>query len=130
MKARLYEVALGAGRFTALTAALAAGIAVVSLAFGALLGASATRSLSVGLYLGGSLFLVIGFFHGVKGPVRTRGTGPTQGPEPVLLGERRRFRWATPEEREESISTSALFVILGLVLIVLGAIADTRYRLV
>jgi hypothetical protein len=46
-----------------------------------------------------------------------------------LLGSRF-VRWATPEEREESINTSAIYVVLGFALIFLGVLADTRYSLV
>jgi len=35
-----------------------------------------------------------------------------------------------PDEQRESISFSALLVILGFVLIVLGAIADTRHPII
>jgi hypothetical protein len=39
-------------------------------------------------------------------------------------------RWATLREREEAINDSAIFVLLGLVLIVLGVIADSRIALI
>jgi hypothetical protein len=39
------------------------------------------------------------------------------------------MRWATPEERDETINMSAVYVVLGLVLIVFGVLADTRYSL-
>jgi hypothetical protein len=39
------------------------------------------------------------------------------------------LRWATPEEREESLSISVVFVALGVVLILFGVVADTRYKL-
>jgi hypothetical protein len=38
-------------------------------------------------------------------------------------------RWATPEEREETINMSAIYVLLGFVLILFGFAADTRYSL-
>jgi hypothetical protein len=41
----------------------------------------------------------------------------------------RMLRWATPEEREESLGISVVFVALGVVLILVGVIADTRYKL-
>lgn len=47
---------------------------------------------------------------------------------PLLGG--RAVRWATPEEREEAISTSAVLVTLGFVLILIGVAADTRVSLV
>jgi uncharacterized membrane protein len=43
---------------------------------------------------------------------------------------RRWVRWATPDEQRESISLSALLVVIGFVLIVLGAVVDTRYRVI
>jgi hypothetical protein len=91
---------------------------VVGLAFGA----SFTRAVSVGFYLVGSFMLLAGFFVGNRGPVRPRGQGPS------LFGARF-MRWATPVEREESLNESAIYVVIGLVLIVLGVAADNRYRL-
>ena len=39
------------------------------------------------------------------------------------------LRWATPAEQEETINMSAVFVAIGLTLIVLGVAADPRYKL-
>jgi hypothetical protein len=47
----------------------------------------------------------------------------------MVFSMRRWVRWATPEEQRESLSLSGLLLVLGLVLIVLGVLADTRYRL-
>jgi hypothetical protein len=104
---------------------LACGITIVgSLAFGFLLGESVSRAVSVGFYLVGSFLTIAGFFVGNRGPVRLkRDVGVP------LLGSRI-VRWATPEEREESINTSAIYVVLGFALIFLGVLADTRYSLV
>jgi hypothetical protein len=104
---------------------LASGITLVcSLAFGLLAGESASRAVSVGFYLVGSFLAIAGFFVGNRGPVRLkRDVGVP------LLGSRF-VRWATPEEREESINTSAIYVVLGFALIFLGVLADTRYSLV
>ena len=41
----------------------------------------------------------------------------------------RRVRWATREEHEEAINSSALFVVLGLLLIFLGLLSDNRHAL-
>jgi hypothetical protein len=38
-------------------------------------------------------------------------------------------RWATATEQDETLNSSALFVTLGLGLILLGVFADTRYKL-
>ena len=104
---------------------LASGItAFGALAFALLLDESVSRAVSVGFYLVGSFLTIAGFFVGNRGPVRLkRDVGVP------LLGSRV-VRWATPEEREESINTSAVYVVLGFALIFLGVLADTRYSLV
>jgi hypothetical protein len=123
----------GGGLAQALIAALrrllvlivvAAGLtALGSLAIGLLAGASLSRSLAIGFYLVGSFWLVAGFFVGNRGPVRLK--SDLGAP---LFGSRF-VRWATPEEREETINMSALYVLLGFVLILFGFAADTRYSL-
>jgi hypothetical protein len=105
---------------------LASGITLAgALVFGLALGADPWRAVSVAFYVVGSFMLIAGFFVGNRGPVRLRGDGGT----PLLFGSRF-VRWATPEEREESINLSAVFVTLGFVLILVGVVADTRYELV
>ncbi len=104
---------------------LASGLTlVVSLAIGLPLGAGFGRAVSVGFYLVGAFLLIAGFFVGNRGPVRLkRDVGVP------LLGSRY-MRWATPSERDETINLSAIFVVLGFVLILVGVVADTRYDLV
>jgi hypothetical protein len=104
---------------------LAGGMTLlISLSFALLLGESVSRAVSVGFYLVGAFLTVAGFFVGNRGPVRLkRDVG-------VPLFGSRIVRWATPEEREESINTSAIYVVLGFALIFLGVLADTRYSLV
>jgi hypothetical protein len=115
-------------RFAGLLLVLAAGTVAGSLAIGLAAGSSVGRSLSIGFYLIGSFLLVSGFFVGNRGPVRAKGDDygvPMFGP----LMRHRMLRWATPEEREESLSISVVFVALGVVLILFGVVADTRYEL-
>ena len=97
--------------------------AALSLLIGLATGASASRSVSLGFYLVGSFLLISGFFVGNRGPVRLKDDVG------VPLFGARFVRWATPAEREETINLSAVFVTIGFVLIVLGVLADTRYRL-
>jgi hypothetical protein len=97
---------------------------VVALGFGLLLGESVSRAVSVGFYLVGSFLMIAGFFVGNRGPVRLK-----KDVGVPLLGSRF-VRWATPEEREESLNTSAIYVALGFALIFFGVLADTRYSLV
>ena len=81
---------------------LVVGTAVVSVVIGFLFGAGISRSLSVGWYVVGCALLASGFFVG----------------------------WASPDEQRESISLSALLIAVGFLVIVLGAIADSRHALV
>jgi hypothetical protein len=121
-----------ARRFFTLLVVTAVVTSVVSLALGLLIGSSASRSVSVGLYLVGCFLLVAGFFVGNRGPARLRDPDEEGGAIGGMFGigiGRRRLRWATIEEREEAISNSAIFVVLGLALILLGVVADSRVRL-
>ncbi len=108
--------------------ALSSGLTVVtSLLLGLAFGASAARSLSLGFYVVGAFLLISGFFMGNRGPVRLKGE---PGAEGVWgFGSGRRVRWATKDEREEAINLSAVFVVLGLALILVGVAADSRYTL-
>ena len=96
-----------------------------ALVFGIALGADAARSISVGFYLTGSFMLVAGFFVGNRGPVRFR-----RDKEAPLFWGSRFVRWASPAERDENINLSAIFVVLGFVLILIGVVADNRHDLV
>jgi hypothetical protein len=121
-----------ARRFGLLLAGTAAATTVLSLLVGLALGSNPSRSVSVGLYLVGCFLLVAGFFVGNRGPARLRGSDEEGGAVGGMFGlgvGRRRLRWATVEEREEAISNSAVFVVLGLALILLGVLADTRVQL-
>jgi len=121
---------LAAGRrFVGLFVLASALTLAVSLAIGLPLGADVYRTVSVGFYAVGSFLLISGFFVGNRGPVRLkRGAKGDEG-GPFLLGSRY-MRWASPEEREETINLSAVFVVLGFVLILVGVAADNRYDLV
>lgn len=112
-------------RFFLVAFGVAAATALVSVAAGALAGSDLDRSVSLGLYIVGSLLLVGGFFMGNRGPFRPRGEDASSLP---LFGPRR-VRRATPAEREEAINTSAVFVSVGFVLILLGIAADSRFEL-
>src|SRR4051794_35193371 len=118
-------MAAAARRFAILLGALIGGTAVIALLLGLLFGSSVSRSLSLGWYSVGSVLLISGFFVGNRGPTRPQGEG-FLGP----FSMRRWVRWATPDEQRESISLSAVLVIMGFVLIALGVLADTRYAIV
>ena len=113
-----------ARRLIVLVVATTAITVVGSLVVGALAGVGVSRSVSLGLYVVGCLLTVIGFVLGNRGPARVKGSGAAP-----LFGSRL-VRWASPEEHQDAINDSALFVFLGILLIVLGIIADDRIRLV
>src|SRR5206468_3178629 len=103
-----------------------AGTAIASLLFGLLVDASLARSLAVGFYVVGCVLLMGSFFVGNRGPVRPVGDADSGGSIFFRPGSRR-LRWATKEEHEETINTSAVFLSLGLVLLVLGVLSDNRH---
>ena len=112
----------GLRRLLILVVCLAAATAVGSVLVGAIMGTPLLRALSVGFYAVGSFGLVAGFFVGNRGPAR--GRAPT---ESSTFGGRR-LRWARAEEQMEAITTSALFVTVGIALILIGLAVDPRVR--
>lgn len=105
-------------RLARLAVVTAAGTAIVSLLIGLLSGSSISRSLSFGFYLVGCGALVVGFALAVRGPVR------------LGKNEQGGYRVVARDERDDAIADSALFVALGVVLLLVGVLADTRYPLV
>jgi hypothetical protein len=100
----------------------------VSSLLGLLLGASIDRSLTLGFYLMGCFLLVTGFFVGNRGPARIKSElpGPSVLPFP-MFGGARQLRWATPSEQYETMTSSAVFISVGLILILVGTLVDSRH---
>ena len=98
---------------------LAGGTAIASLIGGVVLRADLTRSLAIGFYVVGASLLIGGFFVGNRGPVRAKRN------QPIPIFGTRFVRWATADELDESINTSAVYVSLGFALILVGVLADT-----
>ena len=110
-------------RFLILAAGVAGTTFVLSVVIGLALGASFARAVSIGFYLVGCFLLVIAFFVGNRGPVRLKHEAqPFFGP--------RFLRWATPDEHTSTISESAIFIVVGLIIILVGLVVDNRYTLV
>src|SRR3954471_13941976 len=88
-----------------------------SVALGLLAGASLERAISLGFYGLGCFLMVSGFFIGNRGPARVKSesAGSTMLPIPGIGS--RRLRWATLDEQHETISNSAVFIVLGLILV-------------
>ena len=113
-----------ARRFGLMLGAVVGITAVVASLLGLVVGASLDRAVSLGFYAVGSFLVIIGFFIGNRGPIRAKGE------DAALFGLFPfRRRWAEPDEHAGTINDSALLVVLGFVLIVLGIAVDTRYDL-
>jgi hypothetical protein len=115
---RLFLLVLGAASVTALG----------SIALGALVGASLGRALTVGFYLAGCFLMLAGFFVGNRGPARVKSESDTRAsPMGMLLGGGRNLRWASLGEQNETINNSAVFIAIGLVLVAIGILFDSRH---
>ena len=84
----------------------------------------AARSISLGLYLVGCFLMVSGFFLANRGPLRVVN-------EESLVGLRRPrvLRTAPLSEQSESLNTSVIMVVIGLVLLILATGVDPRVQL-
>jgi hypothetical protein len=92
---------------------------------GLLTSVGVNRAVSLGFYGLGALLVVIGFLGGSRGPFRVE---HDFAPETVLRRERR-VRRATGGELREAMNSAAVVVGIGLVLVVVGVIVDSRYTL-
>ncbi len=119
----------GLRRFAVIAGGAIVTTAVLSILAGVVFGASLLRSLSIGFYLVGALFITLGFFYGTRPPVRQDSSAGVFGSFFGAFYGRGAVRFASPEEREESISSSAVFVTLGLVLLFFGVLFDRRHPL-
>ena len=96
---------------------------------GLLTGTSVARSVSVGFYIVGCFLIVMGFFSGLRGPVRPRGKEEDQRPLGAVLGIgvfSSGVRTATSDERTDALATAWLFLLLGVTLFVAGIVVDSR----
>jgi len=122
---------LAALRRLVLLVVFCSAITVVgSVALGLLAGASLDRAISLGFYGLGCFLMVSGFFVGNRGPARVKSetAGWTMLPIPGIGS--RRLRWATLDEQNETINNSAVFIVLGLILVLIGVVVDSHHSLV
>ena len=120
-----------AKRIVGLVAVVAALTALLSLVGGLLLGAGVARSLATGFYVVGCFLIVLGFFAGVRGPLRPRAADDGEERDAVggLFGigvSARGVRRATSDERADALATTWLFLGIGFALVALGVVADPR----
>lgn len=117
-------------RLAFLVALSSAVTLVVSVFLGLLVGASLDRAVSLGFYALGCFLMVAGFFAGNRGPSRVKSEGAGATILPFGFSSGRRLRWATPEEQNETINNSALFILLGVILVLIGVLVDNKHSLV
>ena len=122
------QILEGLRRFAIVALVVVVATAVVSLALGLLFGDSVRRSLSVGFYLAATLSIIMGVFLGIRPPVRQEGDAGAMGGLFGIFGSGT-VRFASPEEREDSIASSAVFVALGFILVFCGLLCDGRHPL-
>ena len=119
---------------------LAVGVTVVvSLLIGLLVGSGVDRALTLGFYFVGSFLLISGFFVGNRGPVRVKSedhgeegvssASPASMILPIPGFSGRKMRWASASEQNETINNSAIFIVLGLVLVFIGVGFDSHHSL-
>lgn len=118
----------GLRRFALLVLLVAALAGVLGLLGALLLHAPVRRSLSVAYYAMGGLLLASGFFHGIRPPIRIDDEAGIPSMFGILL-TRGRLRTASLDERHEALSSSALLVVLGMVMLLFGGLLDPIHHL-
>jgi hypothetical protein len=103
---------------------------ILSLLFGLLVGARLDRAIAVGFYGLGCFLMVSGFFLGNRGPARVKSDTAGSSILPLPGFGPRTLRWATRDEQEETINNSAVFIVLGLILVLIGVAVDSQHSLV
>ena len=117
-------------RLVVLVVACSALTVVVSVPLGLLAGATLDRAVSLGFYGLGCFLMVSGFFVGNRGPARVKSETAGSSMLPIPGFGNRRLRWATLDEQNETINNSAVFIILGLILVLIGVVVDSHHSLV
>jgi predicted anti-sigma-YlaC factor YlaD len=120
-------------RILALLAIVLGGTTAVAAIAGAVSGRSIAHALATGYYVVGAAILVGSFVLGSRGPWRSEveDLNPDDwGGQPATFRARtrRRRRKATPEERAESKRGSFGLFLLGVALVLLGALVDPSRR--
>lgn len=114
-------------RFATLLGLAAAGSALLGLAIAGVTHSALLRGVAIGFYVVGVGLCVLAFLLSSRPPVRGRGSGGFVGLG-RWVGEGVRF--ATREEHEEALNLPAVFIAIGVCLIVVGVAVDTRHALV
>ena len=108
-----------------LLAAASGTILVVTVPIGLLSRVSLDRAVSLGFYAIGSFVVLVGFLGGSRGPFRADHDFTADS----ALRAERRLRRATRDEFYDSINGAAVVIVIGIVLVAVGVIIDSRYTL-
>jgi hypothetical protein len=115
-------------RIFGLVAIVLGGTTAVAAVAGALSGRSIAHALATGYYVVGAAILVGSFVLGSRGPWRSEVEDVGLDTATFRSRTRRRRRKATLEERAESKRSSFGLFLLGVALVVLGALVDPSRR--
>jgi hypothetical protein len=107
-------------------------LGAVATLVGLLVGTDVGRAVAVAYYVVGAFLLVLGFFAGVRGPLRPRAVDESNAVTGIFgVGvSMRGARKATTDERQDSVATAGLFITTALWLILLGVVVDGSVSIV
>ena len=107
-------------------------LGAVAALVGVLVGTDVGRAVAVAYYVVGAFLLVLGFFAGVRGPLRPRAVDESDAVTGIFgVGvSMRGARKATTDERQDSVATAGLFITTALWLILLGVVVDGSVSIV
>ena len=108
-----------------LLGAASASILVVTVPIGLFTSAGLDRAVSLGFYGLGAFLVLIGFLGGSRGPFRS----DNDYAHDSALRRERRLRRATRDELYDAMNGAAVVIAIGVVLVALGVIIDSRYTL-
>lgn len=120
----------GLARFFGFVAVTGTVACLGGLLVGALLHEGARRGIAIGLYLTGSFFAGCGVLMATRPPVRSRSTTGGLGGAMSSLGglfSPGGVRFATRDEHHEAMNVPAVFISVGVILVVIGAFVDVRH---
>jgi hypothetical protein len=112
-------------------AAIAVPTALISLLLGLASDMAVGSALATGFYAVGAMLMIVGVLSGARGPLRSASQNdPAEAASLFGMGlGRRRLRKATDDERRDAVFGAMLFLVLGLVLVALGVVADSETKL-
>lgn len=108
-----------ARRFVTVLAVVGCGTAVVSALVALVTSTSLDRAISLGMYGVGSFCVIGGFAIGTRGPLRRPVRGEQRAP---------RGHVASVDDLRGARNASGLLITVGLLLLVIGVVVDSRFK--